>query len=374
MAFLPRLSFILLMRTRLVLFWLALALAIGIAGCEAAPTKKAFDLSYKHLPEHPLFALSVADACIVVLDADARQVVGTIKSPQFNASTDIELNARHELVATIDADADHDYREILFLDPAKGEERARVTVAWAPVRLGISAADALLVGHTLEKSSNGHFDLSLLDGEKHQLITELEIDGYVGDMLFDGNRAYVAQVAVQPDKSSGILVYDLQKMRQLAFHPIPQSPGQAPLSPASLALAGEGSLYINLFQFDEHSPCQQRGQLVRMDLASGQVTNLMTLDDVGPMVRTSGSDLLIGESCGARQGKLLRIAPERGEIVQSWELGPGISDIRPLAEDRFAISIFEDSAIAFFDARTWELQEKVRLPCVWPEQLAASQF
>ena len=353
---------------------LILLLAVSLlAGCAPAQSGQLAAQSYKKLPARPLYALSVVDACIVVMDANTQQVTGTLKSPKFKASTDIVLNSQRELVITHDADADHDYREIFFLDPETGELRESVTVGWAPVILAISDSDKLLVGHTLEKSSNGLFDLDILDAAKHRLLKTEETDGYVSDVVFDGETAYVGVVAVQPGKASGILVYDLAGQKQRAFYPIPQAPGAPPISPHSLALAGQGSnvLYINLFQFDEDAPCQEQGALARMDLATGAVTVITGLDDVGPMAMTESGDILVGEICEGREGRVQLIDSKTGESKRQATLGPGIFDMQPLGQGRYAISILETSSISFWDVTTWQ-GNTVKMPCMWTDNIAVA--
>ncbi len=346
-------------------------LLIG-AACQAALPGKKASVSSSEIASHPIFALSVADACIITLDARGQQVTGTIRNPQFNASTDLALTSDGNLFITIDADADHDYREILLLDPASGDEISRITVPWAPVKLGISATDRLLVGHTLEKSSNGRFDLSIIDGAKRKLIKEIELDGYVADIIFDGDIAYIAQVAVRPDRDSGILIYDVAKLQQIAFYPIPQpAAGQPPLSPASIALKNQDALYITLFQFEENAPCQQKGHLVLMDLHTGDLTPIIDLDDVGPMLMTSQGRILTGESCGAVQGRLLLIDPEAKSIIQQSVAGPGIYDFAKLENDMVAVSVSEENAVVFYDAKAGQVKKKLSLPCIWPGALAA---
>ncbi len=354
----------------LAYFLLLLTFTFLSAGCQSVPAQQRITRTYDHPPGHPLYALSVVDACIVAIDADKQEVAGVMKSPQFNASTDIVVTSDGELITTIDADAEHDYREILFLDPQKGKELDRVTVSWAPVTLGISSSDRLVVGHTLEKKSNGRFDLSVIDGKKKKLLDEIEVDGYVTDIAFDGDIAYAGLVAVRPDRRSGILAYDVQNMQTIDFHPIPQEPGQPPLSPASLAIDDAQHLYINLFQFDPNAPCQEKGRLVRMDLPSGDVTPMADLDDVGPIALLPQEGIIAGESCGEKQDKLILIDAETGAILQQSAIGRGVTDILPISQNEVAVSVFEDSAIIFFDTADWKETARIDLPCAWPEQLA----
>ncbi len=345
------------------------ALLGGLTACRPAARLR-LQGSVSAWPNPVLLALSVADGCIIAVDPAQRQVVGTLRSPFLHASTDLVALPSGEVVVTLDADADHDYREIVWLNLQQGRETARVTVDWAPVRLGLAPQGFLLVGHALEKSSNGRFTLSILSLHPPRLLTTAETDGYVSDMTFAATRAYLAVTAVRPGVASGVLVYDLAKQRVEAFYPLPQRAGAPPASPASLALVAEQQrLYAVWFQFAEEAPCQQRGQLAQLDLTTGEWTVVLDLADVGPLLALSEGTLLIGEQCSWGQGRLLLVDPTRGEVLQTWQVGPGLQDLHWVDAHTVAVSVMETHRLAFYDTQAKTVGQQVDTPCVWPTAL-----
>lgn len=339
-----------------------------VAACQGKRLQP--QVSFQTLPERTVLALSVVDACIVAVDARQPKVVGTLKSPFFKASTDLVALTSGEIALTLDADAEHDYRDIVFLDPVQGKETARVTVEWAPVRLGLSPAGFLLVAHSLEKASNGLFTLSILDVQARRMVGRTETNGYIADMAFDGQQAYLGVVAVRPGEPSGILIYDVAARRTEAFHPVPQPPDEPPWSPHALALDGDrGHLYTLLFQFDATSPCQQHGRLVRLDVHTGTWTPILDLPDVGPLLRLSDGTLVSGEMCSWGEGRLFGIDPASGTVRWTQKVGPGIQDLVPVSDQVVVASVAEVNRVVFFEAQNGEINADISLPCAWPGAL-----
>jgi len=352
--------------------WLGALLGlVGLTGCRAASKPRVQRALTAPAPQQPLYAHLLGDPRILVVDVATRVLAGTLQHPQFQAASSIAVDSQGHLFVAIDADASHDYREVWKIDPASGAVLARITLpGWAPTHLAMSPHDRLVVGHSLEKPS-GTYDLDIIAADQARVLTTLEVPGYVTDVVFDGDLAYIALTSARDPRQSGVLVYDTQTLQQRAYFSLAPLATEPPLAPTWLALdAPAGVLYGLLFQYRDDAPCQQQGRLAALDLDTGQWTRLMDLDDVGPLAVLPDGSLLAGEACPWGQGRLLRLDPRAGRVLAQTTLGPGIAALQPIGRARFAVGIEQDPGftqreappLVFFDAAGWRREGEVPIP------------
>ena len=353
------------------LVWLLLVLLGGCRGLPLEHNKQ--PPSSAMAAQKFLYVLAAGKPQIAVVDPRSHQVVDTLENAKFRAASDLAVDASGRLFVAIDADADHDYREIWLLDAATGKRLKRITLPrWAPVTLRVSPHDIVLVGHALEKPPNGTYDLDVISGQQGKVLQTLDVPGYVSDIVYDGDVAYVALSATQPGHASGVLVYDTRQLKRTAFFEVPQTAGKPPLTPTWLARGKEGALYVMLFQFHEDSPCQQQGRLARVDTRSGQFTFLMTMDDVGPLQVLEDGRLLVGEACPDGKGRLLLVDPEQPGIRKQTVLAPAISALQPVGDGVFAVGVQDmgtTTPLFFFDTKAWAKTAAMTLPVPWVTKL-----
>ncbi len=350
--------------------WL-LGAALALAACGLPTGRQRIARDFAAVPPQALYAHLLGDPRLLVLATQPPRLVGALQHPRFRAASFITADSQGHLLVALDADAEHNYREVWKVDPSSGRLLARIPLpGWAPTRLACSPHDRVVVGHSLEKPS-GTYDLDILAAAEARVLKTLEVPGYTTDIVFAQDIAYIALTAANAPSQSGVLVYDTRALQQKAYFTLPQPPGEPPLAPTWLAVDPEAHvLYAVLFQYREEGPCQQRGRLAAVDLDTGQWTLLMDLEDVGPVQVLSSGDLLIGEACPWGTGRLLRVDAAQGRIWAQETLHPGIAVLFPLGADRFAVGIEPDPAftpqgtppLIFFDATQWARLGEVPIP------------
>jgi len=354
-------------------YLLSLLVLIVLAGCALVgrPT-----ISHEHpdapFPEHPLYIIPASEPSLAIVDADSRQLVDIWHTARLRAASAIVLDSHGYPFITMDIDTntDRDYREIWVLEPPSGRFLASIPLPhWAPVTLGISDQDILVVGHSLQKP-NGYYEIDIVSGPERRHLKTIDVPGLPIDIITNHNLAYIAINATVEGLASGVLVYDTQRLEQKAFYPFPQPANEAPRPPTWLALRDDHSLYAVLFQAKNDSPCQQHGYLATLDLRNGEVTILMELDDVGPIWTYDDHTVLLGEDCPWGANHLSLIDTNQRRIIRQTQL-PTLWQtivITPISDHEVAIggARFDEDPktpnLLFFDVAQWQTVAQITLP------------
>lgn len=345
--------------TRLALIAVAI---VVFSGCQAEPLTSS--LAGK-LPDKAILALSVADSCVSVIDADAQTLVGEIKNPNFHRAYSFDLTKDGNLFVPLHGEYDKTFSEILVIDPTTNKDVTRIATSESPYLPSLGDGQYGLVTHNIIYSG-AQTDASVIDVASNALLYEIKLDGFVDDVVVSGNFAYIALNTLNENQRQGLLVYDLAERSEVDFFAMPDRPMNIELSKYV-----PNRVYVALHQLQlRDSYCDaDPTAIIQVDTKTGEQQEVGRVVLPTDMVEIDENHLLITESCFGK-GKHIRLLDvTTHQVVSEAEIGTDPNVIVKLSDEMVAISIKEDIEVAFIKIPELEVVNKVALQCKWPRKM-----
>lgn len=310
-------------------------------------------VSTTSLPTAPIFAISVTDGVLIVLDSATHHVVSTVQYPDLKAARQLALTPDGMLYITLNNVPGHVYDEILVIDTHTGTIVTRFKTANSPYYIYWVGDNTILVGHTSHEV--GGYDTVLINTQSNSILNRFKTN-------------YIVQGVVVIDQ----MVYFAHKTTldryNLTTHTLEAS---TPISSVSSELLIEDRQHVFVpagGKEDIGKPCNvSGGQIGRLNLSTGKIEPLFPIQII-PAINginfTKQQTLLALDTCfDVDHGQLTAFDAQtnhiRKQILVTRNNGLiKMSPVTPQGE----IALFINDTVEWYDANTLELRGQTQLP------------